>query len=156
MARPTSWRSRTRRHRINRVNLLILATTLACGGPEHATPAARTVAESNPAAPASGASTPAADSGGPADSLVLRAPHGVEVWATFARSARDSAGAACVERALEIRDGARRTPVPLLYTRDTPRLLNDSTFTVQLSNACRPGAGYAVNLRTGQPVPTGR
>jgi hypothetical protein len=88
----------------------------------------------------------------PADSLALRTRRGVEVWYTLARESRDSAGAACVDRGLEIRDGARRTPVPLLYTRDTPRLINDSTVSARLWTNCVAGPEYRVNLRSGQPV----
>jgi len=83
---------------------------------------------------------------------VLRAPRGVELWLTLAREGRDSGGAPCVERGLEIRDGSRRTPVPLLYTRDAPRLLNDSIALARLSTHCVAGPRYRVNLRTGQPV----
>lgn len=57
-----------------------------------------------------------------------------------------------MERGLEIRDGTRRTPVPLLYTRDVPRVVNDSTVSARLWTACMPGPEYRVNLRTGQPV----
>lgn len=88
----------------------------------------------------------------PADSLVLRTARGVEIWLTLARDGRDSSGAACVERGLEIRDGTRRTPVPLLYTRDRPRLVNDSTISARLWTHCTAGPEYRVNLRTGQPV----
>jgi hypothetical protein len=91
----------------------------------------------------------------PADSLVLRGPRGVELWLTLAREGRASSGTSCVERGLEIRDGSRRTPVPLLYTRDAPRLLNDSTALARLSTHCVAGPLYQVNLRTGQPVRAG-
>ena len=88
----------------------------------------------------------------PADSLVLRTPRGVEVWLTLTRDGRDSSGVACVERGLEIRDGTRRTAVPLLYPREVPRLVTESTVSVRLWTHCRPGPEYRVNLRTGQPV----
>jgi hypothetical protein len=83
---------------------------------------------------------------------VLRAPRGVELWLTLSREGRDSSGTLCVERGLEIRYGSRRMPVPLLYTRDAPRLLNDSTALARLSTHCVTGPQYRVNLRTGQPV----
>lgn len=128
-----------------RLECWLLTALVACGGSESAGRAERSGADvAVPAAPA------------PAESLALRAPGGVEVWFTLARPARDDAGAPCVERALEIRDGTRRTPVPLLYTRDTPRLANDSTIRARLWTHCRPGPTYLVNLRTGQPVPAPR
>jgi hypothetical protein len=88
----------------------------------------------------------------PPDSLALRTARGVEIWLTLARESRDSSGTTCVERGLEIREGVRRTPVPLLYTRDLPRLVNDSTMSARLWTHCAAGPEYRVNLRTGQPV----
>lgn len=84
--------------------------------------------------------------------MVLRTAHGLEIWLTLARDGRDSSGVACVERGLEIREGTRRTPVPLLYTRDRPRLVNDSTISARLWTHCAAGPEYHVNLRTGRPV----
>jgi hypothetical protein len=87
----------------------------------------------------------------PADSLVATAPGGAEVWFTLARP--DSAdGRSCVDRAIEIRRGGTRVPVPLLYTGETPQILNDTTLRARLSNGCRPGDAYLVDLRTGRPV----
>jgi hypothetical protein len=87
----------------------------------------------------------------PADSLVATAPGGVEVWFTLARP--DSAdGRGCVDRAIEIRRGGTRVPVPLLYTGEPPQILNDTTLRARLSNGCRPGDAYLVDLRTGRPV----
>lgn len=87
----------------------------------------------------------------PADSLVATAPGGAEVWFTLART--DSAdGRNCVDRAIEIRHGGTRVPVPLLYTGETPEILNDTTLRARLSNNCRPGDAYLVDLRTGRPV----
>ena len=87
----------------------------------------------------------------PADSLVATAPGGVEVWYTLAR--QDSAdGRHCVDRAIEIRRGGTRVPVPLLYTGTSPEILNDTTLRARLSNKCRPGDAYLVDLRTGRPV----
>jgi hypothetical protein len=87
----------------------------------------------------------------PADSLVATAPGGAEVWFTLARP--DSAeGRHCVDRAIEIRRGAARVPVPLLYTGTSPEILNDTTLRARLSSGCRPGDAYLVDLRTGQPV----
>jgi hypothetical protein len=86
------------------------------------------------------------------DSLVVTAPGGVEVWFTLARNATAPDGAGCVDRALEIRRGGARTPVPLLYTGTAPRLVNDSTIRARLSDRCRPADSYLVDLRTGRPV----
>jgi hypothetical protein len=102
--------------------------------------------------PAQATTAPAPAVAAPADSLALRTAQGVEVWLTLARESRDSSGAGCVERGLEIREGARRTQVPLLYTRDVPRLANDSTMSARLWTHCAAGPEYRVNLRTGQPV----
>ena len=87
----------------------------------------------------------------PADSLVATAAGGTEVWFTLARS--DTAdGRRCINRAIEIRHGGTRVPVPLLYTGETPEILNDTTLRARLSNGCRPGDAYVVDLRSGRPV----
>jgi hypothetical protein len=87
----------------------------------------------------------------PPDTLVATAPGGAEIWWTLAR--RDSAGGRpCVERAVEIRRGAARTPVPLLYTTLAPEILDDTTARARLSTHCVPGDSYLVDLRTGRPV----
>lgn len=85
------------------------------------------------------------------DSLALRTPSG-DVWFTGARQATDDSGNACRERVMEIRQGSRRTSIPLLYTGAKPRLVNDSTIEAAIWLHCRPGNVYRVNLRTGQPV----
>jgi hypothetical protein len=86
------------------------------------------------------------------DSLVATAPGGVEVWFTLARNGSAPDGSSCVDRALEIRRDAHRIPVPLLYTGAAPNLVNDSTMRARLSDHCRPGDAYLVDLRTGRPV----
>jgi hypothetical protein len=87
----------------------------------------------------------------PADSLVAKAPGGAEIWFTLART--DSGdGGRCTARAVEIRRGSARIPVPLLYTSTAPEMVNDSTFRARLSDHCRPGDSYLVNLHTGRPV----
>ena len=88
----------------------------------------------------------------PADSLALTAPGGVEVWYTMARTGKAVNGESCIDRTLEIRRGDTRVPVPLLYTGTPPELIDDSTIRARLSDACRPGDAYLVNLRTGRPV----
>ncbi|HUL68773.1 MAG TPA: hypothetical protein VLT17_00870 [Gemmatimonadales bacterium] len=86
------------------------------------------------------------------DSLALPTPGGAEVWFTDARAATDSAGRACTERVMEIRQGGRRTPIPLLYTGAAPEVVNDSTIRARVWLHCQPGASYLVNLRTGVPA----
>lgn len=88
----------------------------------------------------------------PAAQLVLTAPGGAEVWFGDARHSRDSAGTPCIERTLEIRGPAGRRIVPLLYTLDTPTVLDDSTIRARLYTDCRPGPLYRVDLRTARPT----
>jgi hypothetical protein len=87
----------------------------------------------------------------PADSLVATAAGGAEIWLTLARP--DSGdGGRCVDRGLEIRRGAKRLAVPLLYTGTPPEMLDDTTMRARLSLHCRPGDAYLVDLRTGRPL----
>lgn len=86
----------------------------------------------------------------PADSLVASAA-GAEIWYTMARPDSGARGR-CAARALEIRQGARRVPVPLLYTTTAPEIVNETTFRARLSDHCAPGDAYLVDLRTGRPV----
>ncbi|MGH7517261.1 MAG: hypothetical protein ACREOC_07305 [Gemmatimonadales bacterium] len=79
-------------------------------------------------------------------------PGGTEVWFGDARASRDSGGAMCIERTLEIRGPGGRRIVPLLYTLDTPTVLDDSTIRARLFTDCRPGPAYRVDVRTGLPV----
>jgi hypothetical protein len=88
----------------------------------------------------------------PPDSLVATAPGGVQVWFTLARPATSADGVPCVDRAIEIRRGETRVQVPLLYTGTPPELVNDTTLRARLSNQCRPGDAYLVDLRSGRPV----
>jgi hypothetical protein len=117
-----------------RVFPLMLAAGLACGR------RAEAPAQREAAAPV------------PPDSLVVTAPGGVEVWFTLARPSTAGDATHCVDRALEIRHGAARTPVPLLYTGTPPTVVNDSTIRATLSDRCHPGDAYLVNLRTGHPI----
>jgi hypothetical protein len=101
----------------------------------------------------------AGDSGAglrPADSLAISGAEGVEVWFTLARTAQGSDGKPCLERGLEIRRAGIRVPVPLLYTGETPTLLNDTTMRAVLWTQCKPLNPYLVDLRTGRPVPDQR
>ena len=101
-----------------------------------------------PAAEVAGQGTAAA---APADSLVVTAPGGAEIWFTLARADSGSAGR-CTARAVEIRREGRRIPVPLLYTGTAPELVSDTTVRARLSDHCAPGDSYLVDLRTGRPV----
>ena len=87
----------------------------------------------------------------PADSLVLQGSGGVEVWFTLAREATAPGGEPCVERALEVRAGAERRGVPLLYTREAPTLLDDGAMRAVLYNNCTAGAAYRVDFATVSP-----
>lgn len=88
----------------------------------------------------------------PAESLVATAPGGIEIWFTLARQSASPEGVPCTDRTMEIRNGASRIPVPLLYTGSAPELVNDTTIRARLSNQCTPGDAYLVNLKTGRPV----
>jgi len=88
-----------------------------------------------------------------ADSLALAVRPGLEIWYSLHRSAHSPQGAECLERGLEIRQDGRRVPIPLLYTGESPTLINDSTLRAVLWTNCRPLKPYLVNLRTGQPTP---
>ena len=85
------------------------------------------------------------------DSLVLTAPGGAEVWFTDGRVARDSLGATCHERAMEIRTPQDTVPVPLLYTGEVPTLENDSTLRARVWLNCQARERYLVNIHTGRP-----
>ena len=88
----------------------------------------------------------------PVDSLVATAPGGVEIWFTLSREGTAADGTRCTDRAIELRRGGTRVPVPLLYTGAAPELVNDSTIRARLSKQCVPGDAYLVDLRTGRPV----
>jgi hypothetical protein len=94
----------------------------------------------------------AAKAAGPADSLILTTRQGVEIWYSLSRSSRGVTGE-CIERGLQIRRGGQRIQVPLLYTGETPTLLNDSTMRAALWTNCRPGVTYWVDLASGRPTP---
>lgn len=121
--------------RFSSAALLLVAT--ACAGKPDAASAADSVAAAPPK---------------PADSLVLTTRNGVEVWFTDGRSAKDSTGASCTERVMQIRRDGQKIAVPLLYTGSIPRLVNDSTIEAPIWLNCRPGNVYQVNLTTGHPV----
>lgn len=121
--------------------LLLAALLPACGsedrrdqGREQASP---------PAAPAA-----------PADSLVLETP-AASVWHTLSRTGISASGDTCLERTIEIRgaDSAPPIRVPLLYTRDVPTIIDDSTLEARVYRDCIPGTRYRIDMRTGQPTP---
>jgi hypothetical protein len=87
----------------------------------------------------------------PADSLAV-AGRGVEIWFTLSRPGLAPDGSPCTDRAIELRRGGRRIPVPLLYTREAPRIVNDSTARAILYTGCRAGDAYLVDLRSGRPT----
>jgi hypothetical protein len=101
--------------------------------------------------PAGHADSAATTEARPADSLVARTPGGTEIWFTLARSDSGAAGP-CTARAVEIRHGTTRIPVPLLYTSTAPEILNETTARARLSDHCQAGDPYLVDLRTGRPV----
>ena len=86
-----------------------------------------------------------------ADSLAIAVP-GVEIWFTLSRPGRAPDGSPCADRAIELRRGGSRIPVPLLYTREAPRIVNDSTARAILYTDCRAGDAYLVDLRSGRPT----
>lgn len=88
----------------------------------------------------------------PTDSLALSGRAGTEVWFTLARVAYGKDGRACLERGLEIRRAGSRVPVPLLYTGETPTLIDDTTMRAVLWTHCQPLDPYLVDLRTGRPI----
>jgi len=97
------------------------------------------------------AATDAAVSMAPADSLAV-AGRGVEIWFTLSRPSLTPDGSPCTDRAIEIRRGGSRIPVPLLYTGEAPRIVNDSTARAILYTGCLAGNAYLVDLRSGRPT----
>jgi hypothetical protein len=87
----------------------------------------------------------------PIDSLVLVLPDSGEIWFTASMLDTAATGETCRTRTLEIRRGASRTPVPLLYTMGTLELVNDTTVRAALVRDCVKHDTYLVNTKTGQP-----
>lgn len=86
-----------------------------------------------------------------ADSVILALPDSGTLIAGFGRVAHTAAGDSCIERALVIRRNGRDQSIPLLYTAETPVLLNDTTIRAVLYRDCVPADTYRINLRTGFP-----
>lgn len=120
---------------------LLAGLTAGCGPKDAAPPAGMGAADSS-----------AAELAAPADSLVATAPGGVEIWFTLAREGKAADGSTCTDRTIEIRRGATRVPVPLLYTGTVPEIVNDTTMRARLSTNCAPTDAYLVDLRSGRPV----
>jgi hypothetical protein len=95
---------------------------------------------------------PAAEQSGVADSLVLTAADGAQVWLVEGRPARDSAGSPCHERGVEIRRDSVRIRVPLLFTGTVPTALGRAALRAELWRDCRVMAIYRVDLATGRPT----
>lgn len=85
------------------------------------------------------------------DSLILTTGAGYRVYFSASREGRDSTGRSCTEWAMAVRRDSGRTAIPLLYTGETPRIINDSTIEAAIWLHCRPGNRYRVNLATGYP-----
>jgi hypothetical protein len=84
--------------------------------------------------------------------MVTETPNGYQVWLAEGREARDSAGAECFERSVEIRRGALVTKVPLLFTTKRPTVLNRNSIRAELTRDCRVVGVYRVDLATGRPT----
>lgn len=90
-------------------------------------------------------------SNAPKDSLAVAGP-GVEIWFTLSRSGKSPDGSPCADRAIELRRDGKRIPVPLLYTRGAPSIVNDTTARAVLYTGCVAGDAYLVDLRSGRPT----
>ncbi len=88
---------------------------------------------------------------GLADSLVLTLPSGQTVWLAEGRPAKDSAGAECIERSVEIRTDTSSVKIPLLFVVNPPVVLDRDHLRAELSRHCRVMAVYRVELATGRP-----
>ncbi|HKP28511.1 MAG TPA: hypothetical protein VJU15_03880 [Gemmatimonadales bacterium] len=92
----------------------------------------------------------------PADSLVLEIPGGITVWFTQSRTAKDSTGKECHERALEVRQDSTKRGVGLFYTREAPTLLGKDAMRGVLYNNCIPGPAYRIDFATLSPKRIGK
>jgi len=85
------------------------------------------------------------------DTLVLTVGR-FGIWLAEGRTARDSAGVACVERSVEIRTDSTRIKVPLLYTTRPPTRIDDDHLRAELVRDCRVIGIYRVELASGRPT----
>lgn len=118
-----------------------------------ATAALLLLACSKPAPPPVPPATPPV----PRDSLVLTLPDSATVWLVAGRQGVAADGSTCDEWSIEVRSGATRRLVPLLYTRHPPRLERGRVIAIQ-SNRCQDGDRYLIEPATGYPFkqPSGR
>jgi hypothetical protein len=114
----------------------LFLSLVACGTSGHGTPAAKVDTTVSVA---------------PKDSLAVAGP-GVEIWFTLSRPTSSPDGTQCVDRAIELRRDGKRIPVPLLYTQEPPRIVNDTTARAVLYTGCVAGDAYLVDLRSGRPT----
>lgn len=101
---------------------------------------------SKPASPPPPPAAPPA----PWDSLVLTLPDSTTVWLLAGRQGIAAGGGTCDEWSIQVRKGATRHLVPLLYTRHAPRLERGKVLAIQ-SNACVDGDLYMIEPATGYP-----
>lgn len=88
----------------------------------------------------------------PADSLLYETADGSQIWFAEGRSARDSSGAPCFERSVEIRRDTSVLKVPLLFTARVPTMLDRRHLRAELMRDCRVMGIYRVELATGRPT----
>jgi hypothetical protein len=87
----------------------------------------------------------------PRESLAVNGP-GVQIWFTLPRQGTGPDGTPCIDRAIELRRDGKRIPIPLLYTEEAPRIVNDTTARAVLYTNCTAGDPYLVDLRSGRPT----
>ncbi len=126
---------------MSRLGIAAAAALVACGAGEGSGGARRPPGDS--AGPALAAA--------PAESLAVSGS-GVEIWFTLSRRGSSSDGKPCIDRTIELRRDGKRIPVPLLYTEEAPRIVNDSTARAVLYTNCIAGDHYLVDLRSGRPT----
>jgi hypothetical protein len=126
---------------MRRLSTVAAATLVACGAGEGSGGAKEQPADS----------TATAAVVAPSESLAVNGP-GVEIWFTFSRQGSLPGGRPCVDRAIELRRDGKRIPIPLLYTEEAPRIVNDTTARAVLYTNCTAGDAYLVDLRSGRPT----
>jgi hypothetical protein len=122
-----------------RLGLVAVVMLIGCGGGDR-------VAQ-KPAADTASVATV----GVPRESLAVNGP-GVQIWFTLPRQGTGPDGKPCIDRAIELRRDGKRIPIPLLYTEEAPRIVNDTTARAVLYTNCTAGDPYLVDLRSGRPT----
>jgi len=117
-----------------------LSVVFGCRTPERAVPADTTVRAPSPRSDA-----------GATDTLVLSVGR-FGIWFAEGRPGRDSTGADCLERSVEIRTDSSRTKVPLLYTTRPPTRIDEGHIRAELVRDCRVIGIYRVELASGRPT----